>query len=150
MIFIIITLFFLYLAKYKYISNFKINLNTITISIVFSIIFCISLIIYNKKNYIFIKNIIFALLIIEIVISSRIVAGSIPGQFLPFFEKRQVAYFNNDTKSALDYIKKIDDSFFRIEKNYSEFNRVRNRCIPTGIWMESIRPLKPSERSLKV
>ena len=82
----------------------------------------VSLLTYNKKNHIFIINFLLSLLIVEIVISSRVVAGSIPGQFLPFFEKRQVAYFNKDTKSALDYIKKIDASFFRIEKNYSEFS----------------------------
>ena len=121
-ILIIITISSLYLVKYKYIGDFKINLNTIAVSIAFSIIFCVSLLTYNKKNHIFIRNFLLALLIVEIVISSRVVAGSIPGQFLPFFEKRQVAYFNKDTKSALDYIKKIDASFFRIEKNYSEFS----------------------------
>ena len=122
MILIIITISSLYLVKYKYIGDFKINLNTIAVSIAFSIIFCVSLLTYNKKNHIFIINFLLSLLIVEIVISSRVVAGSIPGQFLPFFEKRQVAYFNKDTKSALDYIKKIDASFFRIEKNYSEFS----------------------------
>ena len=117
-LYIIYTIFFLLILKYKNIAELTFNFYSLKISFIFISLFYLSIFFYKKKynNYI----VLFICLIItaEIVFSARTVTESIPGKFSPFFEKRNEYFFDKSTTDALLYIKESDNGFFRIEKDY--------------------------------